>query len=216
MYSIAISPDGNRLATGDRAGTICFWDAASGKLLHRASAPAFYSQAFSRTTLASEYEWGGVRALAFSPDGKRLMAGGMGPADQNSAGTDGPMRLEAFDAATGKSLVSFTPPGTKGLLMSLYFHPDGDWLVGGGGGGQNGVGFGNLCLWRHKAVDPTKKPVPPLVPKSVCVIREVLPGLDNTTVLAFGTQSTLTSSRIEVWDLSGKAAAGPGNTPGKK
>jgi hypothetical protein len=207
LYCVAFSPDGKRLATGDRSGTVCFWDADSGKLLHRAAASGFYSQAFSRTSQASEYEWGGVRAVVFTPDGKVLAAGGMGPADQNSAGTDGPMRLEAFDAATGKSRTHFHPSGSKGLLMSLFAHADGRWLVGGGGGGQNGVGFGNLCLWQPQAVDKNQKPVPPVVHKSVCVIREVLPSPDGGGLLAVGTQRELTSGRIEVWDLTGKAAA---------
>src|SRR5436309_1100425 len=85
LYAIALSADGKRAASGDRAGTICVWETASGKLLHKASASAFYSQALYRDTLTSEYEWGGVKALAFSPDGTLLAAGGMGPADQGSA-----------------------------------------------------------------------------------------------------------------------------------
>ena len=102
LYCVAFSPEGKRLATGDRAGTICSWDVATGKPLYRAAAKAFYSQAMSQDKLASEYEWGGVKSLAFSPDAKLLVAGGMGPADQGSAGIDGPMRLEVFDAAPGK------------------------------------------------------------------------------------------------------------------
>jgi WD40 repeat protein len=205
LYTIAFSPNGKQIATGDRAGAICFWETATGRLQQKASASVFYSQAINQKAQASEYEWGGVRALAFSPDGKMLVAGGMGPADQNSAGTDGPMRIEAFDVATGKSLAAFLPTGSKGLVMSMFFHPDGDWLIAVGGGGQNGIGFGGLCLWQYKQRDKAGKPVPPIFHKSVCVLREAVLGPDNNTVLAVGNLRDLSAGRIEAWDLTGKA-----------
>jgi WD40 repeat protein len=212
LYAIAFSPDGKQAATGDRAGTICFWETASCKLLHKAAASAFYSQAMSQGKQASEYEWGGVRALAYAPDGKTVVAGGMGPADQGSAGTDGPMRIEAFDTGTGKSSAAFLPQGSKGMIMSLFFHPDGQWLIGAGGGGQNGIGYGGLCLWPYLQRDKSNKPVPPVFHKSLSVIRGIALSADGQSVLAVGAQRDLAAGRIEVWDLTGKA---PGPMPVK-
>jgi WD40 repeat protein len=209
LYSIAFHPNGKLIATGDRAGTICFWETATGKLQNKAAASVFYSQAINQKAQASEYEWGGVRSVVFAPDGRTLVAGGMGPADQNSAGTDGPMRMEAFDVASGKSQAAFLPTGSKGLVMSMFFHADGDWLIAGGGGGQNGIGFGGLCLWPHKQRDQAGKPVPPFFHKSLCVLREVVLGLDHTSVLAVGTLRDLTAGHIEVWDLTGKVSPKP-------
>ena len=191
------------MATGDRAGTVCLWETASGKRLHQLKAGDFYSQAFYRDKQNSEYEWGGVRALAFAPDSKSLIAGGMGPADQNSAGTDGPMRLEAFDVDTGKSHAAFVPPGTKGMIMSMFFLADGGWLVAGGGGGQNGIGFGDLCLWQPGQTGKDGKPVPPVAHKSMSVVREVVLNTDGTSVIAVGMQKDLAAGRIEIWDLTG-------------
>src|SRR5262249_34534113 len=175
LYCVAFSPDGKRLATGDRAGTICFWDMKTGKPLHQAIAKTFYSQAMSQDKLASEYEWGGVKSLAFSPDGKLLAAGGMGPADQGSAGIDGPMRLEALDAVTGKSLAAFQDASTaKGMLTTMCFLPGTDWLAAAGGGGQAGsAGVGSLWFWNYRQLDKDKKPVQPAVHKSEIVVREV-------------------------------------------
>jgi len=201
LYAVALSADGKRAATGDRAGTICLWETASGKLLHKASASTFYSQALYRDTQASEYEWGGVKALAFAPDGTLLAAGGMGPADQNSAGIDGPMRLETFDAATGKGRAAFMS-APKGMLTSLAFHPAGDWLIAGGGGGQaGGAGIGSLWLWNPRRLGKDHKPAPPLTHGSEIVIREVLPAPDGVTVLALGMLRDLTAGRIDVWAL---------------
>jgi WD40 repeat protein len=206
LYAVAFSPDTRTVATGDRAGTVCLWETASGKRLHRLKADDFYSQAFYRDKQNSEYEWGGVRALAFAPDGKSVIAGGMGPADQNSAGTDGPMRLESFDVGTGKSQAASVPPGTKGLIMSMLFLPDNGWLVAGGGGGQNGVGFGDLCFWQPGQIGKEGKPVAPVAHKSVSVIREVVLNSDGNSVIAVGMQKDLAAGRIEVWDLTGGPA----------
>ncbi len=206
LYAVALSPDGRRLASADRAGTVCVWDVAGGRLVVKAEAGAFYSQALYRTKLVSEYEWGGVRSLAFAPDGKVLVAGGMGPADMNSAGIDGPMRLEAFDAATGKSLAAVMGP-SKGFLNAITFLPSGDWLVAGGGGGQAGsAGVGSLWFWDYRRRGKDGKPVPPVEHRSDAVIRDLAVSPDGSRVLCAGMFRDVTAGRIDVWDLTGKPA----------
>ena len=59
VQSLAVSPDGNRLAAGDSKGTIRIWNLETGEL---------------QATLAAHE--GEVRALAFSPAGDRLASGG--------------------------------------------------------------------------------------------------------------------------------------------
>src|SRR5262249_6345721 len=59
VRAIAFAPDGKRLATGSRSGTIRFWDVLPSK--QTASIPAHR---------------GSVMTLAFSPDGRLLASGG--------------------------------------------------------------------------------------------------------------------------------------------
>jgi WD40 repeat protein len=206
LYSIVFSPDGKQIATGDRAGTIALWEMKTGKRVRQLSATSFYSQAMQQAKMASEYEWGGVRALAFSPDGQELIAGGMGPADQNSAGIDGPMRLESFNPATGNSLMNFMV-GPKGLLTTLFFSADGGWAVAAGGGGKAGAsGIGSLWLWNFRKQKDGKR-MPPLTYQSPIVVREVLPAPDGNSLLAVGMLNDVFAGRIDVWgpDLSPSA-----------
>lgn len=202
LYAIALSPDGKLAATGDRAGTIAIWDTPSGKMTRQISAKVFYSQAMQQGKLASEYEWGGVRCLHFLPDGKSIVAGGMGPADQNSAGIDGPMRLEIFDAATGKSTAAFQNNTHKGMLATLSIHRD--TLFAGGGGGKAGdSGVGSLWQWNFKQRDKEGKFVVPVMQASEVVARAVVPSEDGKTLYVAGMLKDITAGRIEVWDVTG-------------
>ena len=64
-YCMDFSPDGKLLAVGYADGTVCVWDVASGKLLHRISAHT--NKDHKRTS---------AHSLAFSPDSRRLATGG--------------------------------------------------------------------------------------------------------------------------------------------
>ena len=59
MSSVAFSPDGTRIVTGDCDGTTKVWDARTGKPLVELKGHA-----------------GTVNSVAFSPDGTRVVAGG--------------------------------------------------------------------------------------------------------------------------------------------
>ena len=143
LYACAISSDGRLLATGDKVGHINIWDLDSGQNLARVEAPGFYTW----DPVQRRHSIGGIRALAFSPDGARLAVGGIGKIG-NIDHLEGKPRAELFDWRKGERICEFSGEG-KGLVEHLEFHPRGDWLLAAGGYSD---GFLLLC-------DPAAKKV---------------------------------------------------------
>src|SRR4029077_378060 len=131
LYACAFTPDGRHLATGDKTGHIAIWDVESGKQETTLEAPVMYTW----DPVQRRHSIGGIRSLAFSPDGKQLAVGGMGKVG-NIDHLEGKARVEGFDWASGKQTAEF--PGDKfaGLVNRLAWAPDGSWLLGAGGAGE--------------------------------------------------------------------------------
>ena len=104
--SVAFSPDGHTLATGDRSGRTYLWDVAAGHPIATLTDPVF----------------GSVSSVAFSPDGHTLATGG------GDAGT------YLWDVATGHCIAALTYPGS--IVFSMAFSPDGHTLASADGHGS--------------------------------------------------------------------------------
>ncbi len=127
IRGVAFSPDGKRLAAVSD-------DASDGSA---AAVPghgaAVFEIATGKLVFRLEGHEGGVRAVAWSPDGKYIATGG---ADRLG-------RL--WDAATGKEVRKFE--GHAGTVEAVAFSPDSTWAVTGGFGGT-------IILWRPGTEDP--------------------------------------------------------------
>jgi WD40 repeat protein len=131
LYAVAFSADGKLLATGDKVGKVKVWEVATGKELAEVHAPVMYTW----DQVQRLHSIGGVRSVAFSPDGKTLAVGGTGKIG-NIDHLEANARVELFDWAAGKRLTEFVADKSKGLVNRLLFAPDGGWLLAAGGANE--------------------------------------------------------------------------------
>ncbi|HEV3443108.1 MAG TPA: WD40 repeat domain-containing protein [Gemmataceae bacterium] len=138
LYAVAVSPDGKHAASGDRIGTVCVWELQTGKLTQRLDVPTVYTY----DPVQRKRSIGGVRSLAFSPDGSLLAVGGIGQVG-NVDGLAGSAHVELWDWRKPRQVCTLAAQGHKGIVNCLHFHPKDSWLIGGGGGSDNGF----LAFW---------------------------------------------------------------------
>jgi WD40 repeat protein len=152
LFVCTFSPDGRFVATADKVGHIVVWEAASGKPAQTLEAPGMYTW----DPVQRKHSIGGIRSLAFSPDGKYLACGGISKIN-NVDHLDGKARIEIFDWHKGEKTHEYADDKFKGLVEDLQFHPKGDWLLG--GGGANDGFFLFFDLKEKKASRREKMPI---------------------------------------------------------
>ena len=135
VFSLAFHPQGGSLVSGDWQGVVREWDLTTGKVV-RELKPAL-------SQLNKMQDCGGVRRLAFSPDGLVLACGGQ--KEPQGGFATGIPSVVSFDWKTGREL----PPmnvGTvnDGFVYDLQFLPSGILM------GVSGAfpGTGHLWFWR--------------------------------------------------------------------
>lgn len=140
LFCCAFSADGGKLATADKVGHVVVWDVASGKQLAAVEAPTMYTWDPKQRI----HSIGGIRSLAFSPDGKLLATGGMGQVG-NIDHLGALARVEVFDWEKQERTHEFAGDEYKGLVERLYFQPEGKWLLGAGGDNGGFIKFFDLA-----------------------------------------------------------------------
>src|SRR5262249_37936106 len=117
LYNCTFSPDGKHLATVDKVGHIVVWDVAGGKEVTTMEAPVMYTW----DPVQRRHSIGGIRSVAFSPDGQQLAVGGMGKVG-NIDHLEGKARVEGFDWQKGQRTHEFPGDRFAGLFNRLAFH----------------------------------------------------------------------------------------------
>ena len=120
IFSMAVSPDGKRIATGHydgygSYGHLRVWDATTGEKLHDIKAHHDTSC------------W----AVTFSPDGKRIASGGKED-------------VKVWDAQTGKELLTIKDTGS---VQFVAYSPDGKRIITGSRDHFKRTGQGAMRVW---------------------------------------------------------------------
>jgi WD40 repeat protein len=180
LYCCAFSPDSKYVATGDRIGHVIVWETSSGSKVSEFDATEMYTW----DPKQRRHSIGGIRSLAFSPDGKQIAIGGMGQVG-NIDHLEGHARVEVFDWEKKERKHEFGKQAFKGLVEHVEFHPQGDWLLAAGGAGDGFFMFFDLKT--GKVIKEEKAPMH---------IHDILLGEKGESVHAVG------HHRMVAWTLS--------------
>jgi WD40 repeat protein len=191
LYSLAVSADGKWLASGDRHGEVRVWEADTGKLASTFQVPTLYTF----DPRQRKRSMGGVRALAFSKDAQALAAGGIGQIG-NVDGLGGPIHLEVWDWKKPQARLVTGAKRQNGMVNQLLYHPDGDWLIGAGGGGS-----GFLAFWKVNPLPASADPKSASVPDQ----HTKFDGHAHAAVLNAAKQELYAAGyrKLDVWGLGG-------------
>lgn len=141
VYSVAFHPSGEFLLSGDLSGSLRQWDIASGKEVRSFDAKVLHSY-----NDGQKVDFGGIRAIAVSPDGKWLAAGGLHKASNPLGAVHEPI-VTLFDWETQKLERQQIAEGiTGGVIWRLRWLADGT-LMGLSGGSSGGI----LIFWKPDA-----------------------------------------------------------------
>lgn len=134
LYACGFSANGKFLAANDETAQVIVWETATGKEAARFTAGSFYH---GTDWERNNHPYGGLRCLAFAPDGQSLALAGCQNTDV--AIINGHALVQIFDWQAGKQLHEFKTNGSNSQYEVLCFDPDSGWLLAGIGGGSKTV-----------------------------------------------------------------------------
>jgi WD40 repeat protein len=138
IYRVAFVPDGKFLLTADLFGRVVHWEIATRKEVRRLDAGKLYKYEAGQAV-----DYGGVRDISLSVDGKLLACSGLIEASNPLGAVSNPA-VVLFDFETGEEVILQRPKADlKGVGWGVRFHPDGFLVMASGG-----TGGGNLLFFR--------------------------------------------------------------------
>ena len=141
IYSVLFHPSGKFLLTGDLKGVVHQWDLDSGK-----SVRTFDAKELNSYNAGQKVDYGGVRSLSLSPDGKHLACSGLHKATNPLGAINEPLVLR-FDWDSGEIVRKHVFEKVRGVAWRTLFHPEDGLLLGCSGGS----GGGYLIFWNSDA-----------------------------------------------------------------
>jgi WD40 repeat protein len=143
VYRLLFTPEGRTLISADLRGLVIEWDHRPGKEGRRLDAGKLY-----KYDAGQGVDYGGVRDLALSRDGKYLACGGLIEATNPLGAVSNPA-IVVFDWQSGKELQLLRPKeNVLGLIYGLRYHPSG-FLIAASGGNAGGY----LWFWKPGQVN---------------------------------------------------------------
>lgn len=137
IYSLRFDPTGEFLLSGDLKGQVHQWDLETGKLVR-----SFDAKDLHTYNKGQKVDYGGVRDIAFSPDGKSLACCGLHKASNPLGAVNEPL-VVVFDWESQKKTRSHVVDGVRGLAWRVVYLSDGSLVAGSGG-----AGGGFLIFWK--------------------------------------------------------------------
>ncbi|MFT7642446.1 MAG: WD40 repeat protein [Pirellulaceae bacterium] len=129
LFACTFSPDGKYVAAADELCEVIIWETKTGKEQARIEASSFFTHDWER----NNHPWGGLRTMAFSPNGNQLALGGM--KNKDVAIISGNGLVQIFDWQAGKQLNELKA-GENLQFESLCFERNSQWLLAASGGGS--------------------------------------------------------------------------------
>ncbi|MCC6493575.1 MAG: WD40 repeat domain-containing protein [Pirellulales bacterium] len=138
VYSVQFHPSGEFLLSGDLVGVVKQWNVASGEVVRSFDAKPLHTYEGGQ-----QVDFGGVRSLAVSADGRRLAAGGLHKATNPLGAVHEPLAL-LWEWESQKLVQSHITEGIAGGgLWRVTFLAD-QTLAGASGGSSGGF----LLFWK--------------------------------------------------------------------
>jgi WD40 repeat protein len=137
VYSLLWHPNGQTLLSGDLRGNVKQWDLPAGTL-----ARSFDAQALHSYNGGQQVDFGGVRGMALSPDGKHFACAGLHKAENPLGAVLEPLVL-LFEWESQKLVQQHIAEGLKGPLWRVQHLADGTLL-----GVMGGSSGGFLLFWK--------------------------------------------------------------------